>query len=584
MVEEATLHGNFFNHKQREFIELMESKYIIAGPGTGKTTSLSAKIVLLLLNSIKNNSKDGICVITKTNVAVDEINRILNHVGKSKMKHPHFVGTIHQFFNTYLATPFIQKVLNPKQIRFAKESDYLQLLTQLAERHPYFRRWQERPRSIAVQKTSISKLYFDFTNKKFDIENSTGWDKFDRHRTHMFELKWSLKKLSCFSFDDIFLFSKAAIQNDKGLSLLRKRFKYVFIDEFQDTEKGSIDLITRIFNSNSNVIQYIGDPNQTLDFEGEMPSIDLSNAFNLNICNRFGYQIGKQLPYIVDNLNIQCLEDKYSFNPMLLIYTSKKKLIDNYKIQFSKYLKDQRFSAVKKKDSILGIQNNTINEYLEEPNNIKSSRTRIKDTESFTIQIINLLQEILFHKIPNVRNNNIILRDWLKEHPTYRSLKICIVRSIKAGKLEVSLLVDYLNELIYEKGGQGVKASNSVFSKISSIIDHIYINPVQTEEDHKFTFSTIHSVKGETHRSVLLIDSEKDKNPKIHTKMIKSYFCEWDEDLSGNWVERNLLYVAMSRPTHLFTFAMDRNFITNEEIEMFRLKGWDISFTRETES
>lgn len=40
----------------------------------------------------------------------------------------------------------------------------------------------------------------------------------------------------------------------------------------------------------------------------------------------------------------------------------------------------------------------------------------------------------------------------------------------------------------------------------------------------------------------------------------------------------------MSRPTHLFTFAMDRNFITNEEIEMFRLKGWDISFTRETES
>lgn len=130
---------------------------------------------------------------------------------------------------------------------------------------------------------------------------------------------------------------------------MRKRFKYVFIDEFQDTEKGSIDLITRIFNSKSNVIQYIGDPNQTLDFEGEMPSIDLSNAFNLNICNRFGYQIGNQLPYIVDNLNIQCLEDKYSFNPMLLIYTSKTKLIDNYKIQFSKYLKDQRFSAVKKK-------------------------------------------------------------------------------------------------------------------------------------------------------------------------------------------------------------------------------------------
>lgn len=74
LVETILLNGNHFNSQQREFIELFESKTIIAGPGAGKTTSLAAKIILLLRYLNYSGSREGVCIITHTNVAVNEIN------------------------------------------------------------------------------------------------------------------------------------------------------------------------------------------------------------------------------------------------------------------------------------------------------------------------------------------------------------------------------------------------------------------------------------------------------------------------------------------------------------------------------
>ncbi|MCE5169690.1 UvrD-helicase domain-containing protein [Paenibacillus profundus] len=581
MVEAATLSGKTFNPKQREFIELVESKYIIAGPGAGKTTALSAKIVLLLLNSMRTNQREGICIITKTNVAVEEINRILRNVGQSKMKHPHFIGTIHQFFNTYLATPYIKKVLNPKRIRFGKEEDYTSLLNELAERNVYFKNWKDAPRNIAVQKTSKSKLMFDKSSNNFFLENTTEWDKFDRHGKHMFNLKWNLKKLGFFSFEDIFLFSTAAIEDKKTLSLLRKRFRYIFIDEFQDTNSSSIELVNRIFKYPDNVLQFIGDPNQTLDFDGEMPVVDELNVFELNICNRFGNQIGKQLSHIIHDVNIKCLDNRQSFNPLLLIYKTKENLIPHYKKIFNKYLSDEDFASVKKKDSILAIQNNTIDEFQKNLATRISPGFKAKSSESYTKQILSQLHDVLLNNISLAKKHDLKLPDWLNEHPDYKNLKIYLVRSIKSRKLEVEQIVNHLNNLIEEKEGQKITTRARVFQNIAAIIEQIGKKTSIEKIDDFHVFSTIHSAKGETHRSVLLIDSENDKHSKIHTTLLKSYFCEERENISDYWVQRNLLYVAMSRPTHLFAFGMDINFITDEEIELFREKGWDIEFTNE---
>lgn len=398
----------------------------------------------------------------------------------------------------------------------------------------------------------------------------------------MSTLKLNLKKAGCFSFDDIILYSEAALSNDKIISMLRKRFSYVFIDEFQDTDKKSIGLVNKVFNTTGNSVQYIGDPNQTLDFEGEMPNVDPLKVFELNICNRFGEEIAKQLPYIVKDVNIHCVDKKYSFNPVLLIYKSKEKLIENYRELFRKYLQDEKFAADKRLDTILGIQNDTIDDY-KGTLGIAFGK-RIKRTESYTRQMIFIIHNLLMDKIPGARDKDFKFIDWLNEHTVYKDLKIYLARSIKSQKLEIDV-VKCINQLIQDRDGQKINKSNGVFKKILEIIELINNDTkseILTSDNDNFTYRTIHSAKGETHRSVLLIDSENDNKPKIHTTLLKACMCEWEEDFSQYWVERNLLYVAMSRPTYLFTFAMDRNFITKEDIELFKSKGWDVYFTDET--
>lgn len=96
-------------------------------------------------------------------------------------------------FNTYLATPYIQKELNPKQIRFRKEDEFIPILKDLARRHSYFSKWNEEPRNATVSRINRSKLRFNTASNSFELENSTEWENFEQHRRHMFTLKWSLK-------------------------------------------------------------------------------------------------------------------------------------------------------------------------------------------------------------------------------------------------------------------------------------------------------------------------------------------------------------------------------------------------------
>lgn len=95
-----------FSEQQKNAILRNDTLNIIAGPGSGKTTVLTAKCAVLL-NENKNKAK-GICLITHTNVAVDEIKMSLSKVGLKDIEYPNFIGTIQEFFNTFSPKkPFI---------------------------------------------------------------------------------------------------------------------------------------------------------------------------------------------------------------------------------------------------------------------------------------------------------------------------------------------------------------------------------------------------------------------------------------------------------------------------------------------
>ncbi len=103
--ESKLLYGGSFSKEQIGFIDSFESCYFDACPGSGKTTSLSMKIALLLKKLSDEGSTEGVCVITYTNVAVQEIVKSLKSLGINSMRHPHFIGTINELFNRYCVAP-----------------------------------------------------------------------------------------------------------------------------------------------------------------------------------------------------------------------------------------------------------------------------------------------------------------------------------------------------------------------------------------------------------------------------------------------------------------------------------------------
>ena len=87
---------------------------------------------------------------------------------------------------------------------------------------------------------------------------------------------------------------------------LRKRFKYIFIDETQDLKKYQLDLIDSIFDSDECCIQRIGDKNQTIF---NKPDRDIPDQWNIRKVKylqnslRLTESIAKVVnPFAVDNV------------------------------------------------------------------------------------------------------------------------------------------------------------------------------------------------------------------------------------------------------------------------------------------
>ena len=98
---EGILDGNIkFDQPRRNIIKNLESIDIQAFPGSGKTTILVAKLAILAKKWTSTTS--GICVLSHTNVAREEIEKRLGNteIGAELLRYPHFIGSFFfQFFH-----------------------------------------------------------------------------------------------------------------------------------------------------------------------------------------------------------------------------------------------------------------------------------------------------------------------------------------------------------------------------------------------------------------------------------------------------------------------------------------------------
>ncbi len=242
---------------------------VIAGAGSGKTKVLTHKIAYIMQE--ENAKPWDILAITFTNKAANEMKeRIANLVGDNVKDM--WVGTFHSICVRILRR-FIDRIGFDTSFIIFDTSDQKTLikncLKDLAIDDKLF-----NERSV---QSEISNAKNDMLEPFQYMAKAMGDYRKEKIAT-VYELyQKRLKENNAIDFDDIINYTiKILMENPDVLEYYSNKFKYVLVDEYQDTNKAQFTLITLLASKNGN-ITVVGDNDQGIySFRGA----DISNILN----------------------------------------------------------------------------------------------------------------------------------------------------------------------------------------------------------------------------------------------------------------------------------------------------------------
>ena len=258
------------NNKQYEAVINTEGPcLIIAGAGSGKTKVLTHKIAYLIQE--KNVLPWNILAITFTNKAANEMKeRIANLVGD--VAQDIWMGTFHSICVRILRK-FIDRIgFETSFIIFDTSDQRTMIKTCLKDLNIDDKMFTDRSVLSEISNAKNQMLepeaYTAIANGDFRKEKiATVYELYQKR----------LKENNAIDFDDIINYTiKILNENPDVLEYYANKFKYVLVDEYQDTNKAQFTLIT-LFASNYGNITVVGDSDQSIyAFRGA----DISNILN----------------------------------------------------------------------------------------------------------------------------------------------------------------------------------------------------------------------------------------------------------------------------------------------------------------
>ncbi len=214
---------------------------ILAGPGTGKTKTLTAKISFLLNNT--QTDPRQVLAITFTNKAAAEMKTRIRAEADEKTALP-VVVTFHGFGRMVLKENAARLNRKPDFI-VIDENEKSEILKSLTGRNP-----------AQIEKTSTEIS----GEKKGESRHATRKDEEGRIRYEKI-----LEEYNAFDFDDLIGKPLELFRNDKEvLKKYRERFPFIFVDEFQDTNPEQFELIRLLAGHEKSTLCVVGDPNQAI--------------------------------------------------------------------------------------------------------------------------------------------------------------------------------------------------------------------------------------------------------------------------------------------------------------------------------
>ncbi|PXX98780.1 ATP-dependent helicase [Marinifilum breve] len=246
---------------------------VSAGPGAGKTHWLVQHIKNVLHNSKRLGKTRKIACITYTNIAVETI---LERLGTTS-EHVE-VSTIHSFLYKHIVKPYANFITDNFGLNVEKMDGHDDTIL---SNYSFLRDWKIRTGQLRI--TEDNKVINAFQNLKwiFDTSNELVVKTDYPHRANGYAIKntsYLEYKKMCWEkgiihHDDVLFFSHEIIRRYPfTLNVLRAKFPYFFVDEFQDSNPIQVSILKEV-GSEETIVGIIGDIAQSIyGFQGAQAS------------------------------------------------------------------------------------------------------------------------------------------------------------------------------------------------------------------------------------------------------------------------------------------------------------------------
>ncbi|QHC84726.1 hypothetical protein AS589_07980 [Empedobacter brevis] len=280
--------GKSFDDERRTFIRNLSTIDLQAVPGSGKTTALLAKLIILE-RKLPFDDGSGVLVLSHTNAAIDEIKEKIQKHCPKLFSYPNFIGTIQSFVNEFLTVPFYISQFKRKPNRIDNEiydetiNKYLKFnlkdfTVQEQKNARYFLIGNNCQFSFRLSyQNNETKLTSSINGDELKIikpRRGKNWQDFtdsEKDRIKQWLIKFKsliMKKEGTLHFDDAYFLGDVYLSRIPAIKkILQKRFSFVFVDEMQDMDTHQYNLLEKIFYDEGNsisIIQRIGDKNQAI--------------------------------------------------------------------------------------------------------------------------------------------------------------------------------------------------------------------------------------------------------------------------------------------------------------------------------
>jgi DNA helicase-2/ATP-dependent DNA helicase PcrA len=223
---------------------------VLAGAGSGKTKALTHRIAYMIKE--KSVDPESILAITFTNKAAKEMKERVSKLLSDKSKV--MISTFHSFgvsiLRKYIHTLGIDPNFNIYDV-----DDQRTLLSRIIKENAVV---SKKPINRIMSKISFYKER-DISPESVEINSSS-----DRNFVELFNMYESkLRVCNAIDFADILILTNKILSNKEILDKIQSRYKYVMVDEFQDTNGVQYEIIKKIVSKHKNIF-VVGDENQSI--------------------------------------------------------------------------------------------------------------------------------------------------------------------------------------------------------------------------------------------------------------------------------------------------------------------------------